>query len=50
MYLDDLPVDSVRVEVYADGLDNNAPFCQLMERKAALPECSHANIPVEEAQ
>ena len=37
VYLDDLPADSVRVEVYADGLDNNSPFCQLMERKAALP-------------
>ena len=37
VYLDDLSVDSVRAEVYADGLENNAPFCQVMERKATLP-------------
>ena len=38
MYLDDLLADSVRVEIYADGLEDNTPFCQLMERKAALPD------------
>ncbi len=37
VYLDDLPAGSVRVEVYADGLDNSIPFCQVMECKAALP-------------
>ena len=37
VYLDDLSADSVRVDVYADGVDNNTPFCQIMERKAALP-------------
>ncbi len=37
VYLDDLPADSVRVEVYADGINKNAAFCQLMERKNALP-------------
>jgi len=37
VYLDDLSEESVRAEVYADGKDNNEPFCQAMERKAALP-------------
>ena len=37
VYLDDLLADSVRAEIYADGLENNSPFCQLMERKSALP-------------
>ncbi len=36
VYLDDLSVNSVKAEVYADGIENNAPFCQIMERKAAL--------------
>ena len=37
VYLDDLLADSVRVEIYADGLENNVAFCQAMERKAVLP-------------
>ena len=37
VYLDDLSADSVIAEVYADGDGNNEPFCQIMERKAALP-------------
>jgi starch phosphorylase len=37
VYLDDLSADCVRAEIYADGLENNAPFCQNMERKAPLP-------------
>ncbi len=37
VYLDDLSADCVRAEVYADALENIVPFCQIMERKAALP-------------
>ena len=37
VYLDDLSEDSVRAEIYADGLENNKPFCQIMKRKAVLP-------------
>ncbi len=37
VYLDDLSANSVIAEVYADGGGNNEPFCQIMERKAALP-------------
>jgi starch phosphorylase len=36
VYLDDLSAEHVRVEVYADSPDKNAPWCQVMERKAAL--------------
>jgi len=37
VYLDDLSADSVRVEIYADGLEHNAACCQAMERKSVLP-------------
>jgi starch phosphorylase len=37
VYLDDLSANHVRVEIYADGLENNPSFCQTMERKAVLP-------------
>ena len=37
VYLDDLSADTVRVEIYANGLENNVAFCQAMERKAVLP-------------
>ena len=37
VYLDDLSANSVIAEVFADGCVNNEPFCQVMERKAALP-------------
>jgi len=37
VYLDDLSADSVRAEIYADGLESGASFCQLMDRKTALP-------------
>ncbi len=37
VYLDDLSADSVRAEVYADGLENKPSFCQIMERKTILP-------------
>jgi len=37
VYLDDLSAGSVRVEIYANGLENNVAFCQAMERKAVLP-------------
>ena len=37
VYLDELPVEFVRVEIFADAQDNNKLFSQTMERKAALP-------------
>ena len=37
VYLDDLSADTVRVEIYANGLENNVAFCQAMECKAVLP-------------
>lgn len=36
VYLDDLSADFIRAEIYADVQGNNEPFCQVMERKAAL--------------
>ncbi|MCF7970571.1 MAG: alpha-glucan family phosphorylase [Methylococcaceae bacterium] len=36
-YLDDLPVESVAVEIYAMGQDNGQSYVQQMERKNALP-------------
>ena len=36
VYLDDCPVEYVSVEIYADGRDNNEPFCQIMKRKSTL--------------
>ncbi len=37
VYLDELPAEFVRVEIYADAPDNNKPFRQIMDRKAVLP-------------
>jgi starch phosphorylase len=34
VYLDELSVEFVRVEVYSDAQGNNKPFCRIMERKA----------------
>jgi len=36
VYLDELSVELVKVEVYADSQDNNKPFYQIMEHKADL--------------
>jgi glycogen phosphorylase len=37
VYLDDLSAESVRAEIFADAQGNLEAFCQIMERKAALP-------------
>ncbi len=37
VYLDDLMPDVVRVEIFADAVDDALPFCQLMQRNDALP-------------
>lgn len=37
VYLDELPAESVRVEIYAEPIDSDKPFCRIMDRKAALP-------------
>ncbi|MGZ5059966.1 MAG: DUF3417 domain-containing protein, partial [Methylobacter sp.] len=36
VYLDELPAEFVRVEIYADAKDTNKPFCRIMECKTAL--------------
>lgn len=37
VYLDELPANLVSVEVCANAQGHSQPFCQIMERKAALP-------------
>jgi starch phosphorylase len=37
VYLDDLSAESVKAEIFADAQGNHEAFCQIMERKAALP-------------
>lgn len=37
VYLDELPMKLVRVEIYADTQQQNRPFCRTMEIEAALP-------------
>jgi len=42
VYLDDLPADSVQVEIYAEAVDGGDPYCQPMVRKALLPGTANA--------
>lgn len=44
VYLDDLSMDSVKVEVYANKQDNGQPFCQSMKYKGALPGAVNGHI------
>ncbi|MGZ5000887.1 MAG: alpha-glucan family phosphorylase, partial [Methylomonas sp.] len=38
VYLDEIPAELIRVEIYGDPLeDGKPPFCQIMDCKAALP-------------
>jgi starch phosphorylase len=37
IYLDELPVEFVRVEIFADAQNNDQPFCRDMKRMTALP-------------
>ncbi|MDD5275644.1 MAG: alpha-glucan family phosphorylase [Methylovulum sp.] len=44
VYLDELSADFISVEVCANAQDHNQPFCQVMERKAALPGAINSYI------
>lgn len=37
VYLDDLPAESVSVQMFANGMENEKPVCQQMQKKSALP-------------
>jgi starch phosphorylase len=44
LYLDELAVDAVRVELYADGQDGDAPVWQEMVRGEPLIRTSHGSL------
>jgi starch phosphorylase len=44
VYLDDLSVDYVNVELYADALESGEPFCYQLERGAQLAGTANAYV------